>query len=99
MSINPQVMVPVRSMYVVATAILAVFIIGFAWFACAMLVEKVAVAALPIISEHGSNPAYTTFLYAQQFLDILWKSLPAIVLIGILFWAVIYSQRKGEIMQ
>jgi ABC-type transport system involved in multi-copper enzyme maturation permease subunit len=74
------------------------FLFAFFWFILYAGITQVGAAVTTTMQQYSGNTTYPAFEYASTFMVNLWKYLLAIAVIGLLLWAMIYSQRKGEVM-
>jgi hypothetical protein len=63
------------------------------WFIFQQIVEAVQVSSRALAQDFGStSPAYTQ---ADLFMTNIFKYFLVLMLVGMTYWAYIYSQRKG----
>ena len=86
----------VNAVYVIGVCFLGLFLFAFLWFVFYAGITQVGSAVTTIMEQYSETPSYPTFQYAASFMVNLWKYLLAIAVLGLLLWAIIYSQRKGQ---
>ena len=82
-------------MYIICVVLIGVFILAFLWYPLAYTCNTVSTTVSEIMSTHSSNAAYSLYQQTSLFMTTLWRALPALALISLLLWAVIYAQRKA----
>ena len=82
-------------MYVICVVLIGVFILAFTWYPLAYTCDAVGTAVSEIMSSHSGNAAYSLYQQTSLFMTSLWRALPALAMVSLLLWAVIYAQRKS----
>ena len=82
-------------MYVIIAVLVGIFIVAFVWYPLAYTCDTVSIAVSAVMNQHSGNAAYNLYQQSSLFMSTLWRALPALALISILIWAVIYTQRKS----
>lgn len=82
----------------IGVCFLGLFLFAFFWFVLYAGITQVGAAVTTMMQQYSGSTSYTAFEYASTFMVNLWKYLLAIAVIGLLLWAMIYSQLKGEVM-
>ncbi len=82
-----------RVIYVYAVVIISLMLMAIFWFIFQQIVEAVQVAGRTLANNFGStSPTYTQ---ADLFMTNIFTYFLVLMLIGMTYWAYIYSQRKG----
>ena len=79
----------------IGVCFLGLFLLAFFWFTLYAGITQVGAAVTANMQQYSGNTTYTAFEYASAFMVNLWKYLLAVAVIGLLLWAMIYSQRKN----
>ena len=88
---------PVRVLYVYGVIIVALFLMAFLWFILWAGIVNVRGAILSTMSQYDVvDTPYPSFELADTFLNNLCTYFLVIIVIVLLYWAIIYSQRKGS---
>lgn len=94
----PKILLPTRVMYVYAVIIATLFVMGFFWFMFYAGVSLTRASVSNVMVQYNNNDTYTAFEYADTFMANIWGFFLVIMVLGLLYWAYIYSQRRGEVM-
>lgn len=89
---------PTNAVYVIGVAIVGLFLFAFFWIVLYAGITQVGAAVTTMMQRYSGNTTYTAFEYASSFIVNLWKYLLGVAVLGLLLWALIYSQRKGQVM-
>ena len=81
-------------LYVASLFIVGIFLVAIVWFGCYYILVKAVPAANKVAQHIGSNS--TTYNMVDTFFSNVWYWAGVIGLIGLMFSAYVYSQRKGE---
>lgn len=95
---STPIIFPVKVMYVYAVIIVCLFVMGFLWYVMDLVFVAVRGAMLPVMSNYSNHTAYSTFALADTFMANVWKYFLAIMMLGLLLYVIVYSQRKGEVV-
>jgi predicted secreted protein len=87
---------PSRAIYVIGVCLIGIFLFAFIWFIFYAAVIPVASGITASMNQYSGTTAYSAFGYAAAFMANLWTYMLAIVIFGLLLWAMVYSQRKGD---
>jgi len=83
-------------MYIIVVILIGLFIIAFIWYPLAVANTVLESTVSTYLSTYYSHlEAYSLFQMVDAFMTSFWRALPALALIGLLIWAVIYAQRKS----
>jgi hypothetical protein len=88
---------PTRAMYTIGVFFLGIFLLAFFWFIFYVPITQISSAVTTMMEPYSGNTTYTAFEYAATFMDNFWKYLLGVAILGLILWAIIYSQRKGEV--
>lgn len=87
---------PVRVLYVYGVIVVALFLMAFIWFILWAGIVNVRGAVLSTMSQYDvADTPYPSFELADTFLNNLWTYFLVLVVVVLLYWALIYSQRKS----
>jgi hypothetical protein len=82
-----------RVIYVYAVVIISLMLMAIFWFIFQQIVEAIQISSRSLANSFGStSPTYTL---ADQFISNIFTYFLVLMLIGMTYWAYIYSQRKG----
>jgi len=87
---------PSRAIYVIGVCFIGLFLFAFIWFCLYAAITPIATGITSSMNQYSTSTAYPTFTVAAQFMSYLWLYLLAFAVLGLLLWAMIYSQRKGD---
>ena len=82
----------------IGVCFLGLFLFAFFWFVLYAGISQVGAAVTTTMQQYSGTTSYSAFEYASAFMVNLWKYLLAVAVIGLLLWAMIYSQRHGQMM-
>ncbi|MHA2219478.1 MAG: hypothetical protein ACXACY_26510 [Candidatus Hodarchaeales archaeon] len=84
--------------FVYVVIIVSLISLAFVWFALASVVQRVQEGLNPSLnaSAFADTDVYNAFVSASSFITYIWMFFLGLILFGLLYWAYIYSQRKGE---
>lgn len=84
-------------LYLYIVLIMALVACGFVWYVIACAVQAVQVGVGSTISSDKwvSNSTYQTFDLANTFVNNFWTYFLVLLVLGLLYYGYIFSQRKG----
>ena len=75
------------------------FLMAFLWFVLNVAIQSVRTGILASLVQYDvENSTYPNFVLADTFMSNIWTFFLVIVVMGLLYWVWIYSQRKGELV-
>lgn len=87
---------PFQILYQTAVVLVALFLMAFLWFALNAAVSSVRAGILSGMVQYDvENSTYSNFVLADTFMTNIWTFFLVILVFGLLYWAYIYSMRKG----
>jgi len=90
---------PVRVLYVYGVIAVALILCVFLWFIGYYVFYNLQPAMGVFMHQFENSTSYSSYDLADTFMVNFWTYLPIIMFFGILYWAYIYSQRKGRMME
>lgn len=85
---------PIRSLYTYAVIISVLFVMAFVWLFLNEAVATIRAGILPVMTRYENTTNYQTFVYADIFVAQVWTLFLFLVILGLMYWVFIYSQRK-----
>lgn len=82
-------------MYTIGILLLGIFLFAFFWFILYAAITPFSAAIASAMTPYSGTATYPAYEFAAAFMANLWKYLLAIAVIGLILWAIIYSQRKN----
>jgi len=72
-----------------------IFLFGFLYFALYIPISQIQTSIANVMSGYSGDSTYASYQLADIFMQNLWTYLLVIMVLGLLYWAWIYSQRKS----
>lgn len=90
---------PFRVLYVSAVILVTLFLMAFLWFGLYAVIHSLRAGIVASMTQYDvENSTYPNFVLADTFMINLWGFFLVIVVMALLYWVYIYSQRKGELV-
>jgi len=71
---------------------------AFLWLTLFSAISPLRTGILASMTKYDvANTTYASFELADTFMSNLWIYFLVVVVFGLLYWVLIYSQRKGEV--
>jgi len=85
-------------MYSYAVVIITLFLMGFLWLMWQTVVLQVRAGIISQMATYENETAYATFELADIFVFNVWTFFLLIMMFGLLFFVIVYAQRKGRLV-
>jgi len=82
-------------LYVFSVVLVSLFAMAFLWFVMYAAFTPIRAGITAAMTPYDvENSTYTSFEYADTFMSNFWAYFLVILILGLAYWAYIYSQRK-----
>ena len=90
---------PFHVLYQTAVVLVALFLMAFLWFGLYAGINSIRTGIMATMTQYDTaDSTYSNFALADTFMSNLWQFFLVIVVVGLIYWAFIYAQRKGEVV-
>ena len=87
---------PFQVLYQTAVVLVTLFLMAFLWFGLYACINSIRTGIMVTMAQYDvENSTYPNFVLADTFMSNLWTFFLVIVVMALLYWTYIYSQRKG----
>jgi hypothetical protein len=84
-------------LYVYGVIIATLFVMAFLWMALYAAITPLRTGILASVSQYEDDATYESLTLADTFMSNMWTYFLVIVFFGLLYWVIVYSQRKGDV--